>query len=117
MTIEKAIKKYRKILESEGFTYEWFPNEYSFKKENIVVCIFTDEENFQAVLYKYICSPDEISFSFDKIKFKNQEKNDNIYLIFKEKDKCKRLEMTFDFVLNNFDWLRNLTTEDIDIRI
>lgn len=113
MNIDKVIRKERKTFESNGFKYRWFPNEHTFDKGDFHFCIYTYGENYQVIYYKNLFTSLELSFSFDKVEFRDREKNATISSIRHVHENCESLKLLLDFILNNCNWLENLREEDI----
>lgn len=113
MNIDKVIRINKKLLESKGFKYSWFPNEHTFEKDNFWITIFEYNHTYDATYYKSYNTPDELSFNFARVRLKDLEKNKVLWQINFEQDRCKSLKMFFDFTINNIEWLQNLSKKEI----
>lgn len=108
-----VIRKNKKILENNGFEYSWFPGEESFEKDGVTFVIFTYEYDYQVQYMKNVCKSDELHFAFDQIEFKDQEKNNTLLSIKNTTGKAESLDLFFQFILNNFEWLKKITEDDV----
>ena len=112
MSFDKIIRKYKPILEKIGFKYSWFPNEHSFIKDNVFIVIVTFQYGYTAIYNKKMSKMNKFSFNFQNIVFKDDYKNDFLKKIYTEKDIMLSLNLLFEFIVDNVEWILNLSKND-----
>lgn len=115
MNDEKYILKKRKVLIKHGFTYTYFPNELSFKKNGrSIVFHVHDSELIDACFYMLGDDLKEFSFNFKWTEFKDQNITNAIQNIFNQDNKLLVIDSMFEFILSNEEWFNSINENEIN---